>query len=226
MKKLINSLPCWGRWHGKAVTDEVSSSNEKTNTDLIHRKGGFLAAARSQNGSGVINTIHYRSAASLPSPTRYTGEGSRSRSGFTLVEVVVALVIIVLVSGISIGVVTVNNKAHAETIDMIEATNIAENAIECFRFAVENTKLSKNDGESDDVFNARYETSLKTAFKTNFEKTGSTLVETAVNSNTYTVTDGRVVVSISLNFDDNSITITATNGGTNALIETKTYTVR
>ena len=26
----------------------------------------LLAAARSQNGSGVINTIHYRSAASLP----------------------------------------------------------------------------------------------------------------------------------------------------------------
>ena len=25
-----------------------------------------LAAARSQNGSGVINAIHYRSAASLP----------------------------------------------------------------------------------------------------------------------------------------------------------------
>ena len=26
----------------------------------------LLAAARSQNGSGVINTIHYRSAATLP----------------------------------------------------------------------------------------------------------------------------------------------------------------
>ena len=192
MKKLINSLPCWGRWHGKAVTDEGSSSNEKTNTDLIHRKR---------------------------SPFR-DREGSRSRRGFTLVEVVVALVIIVLVSGISIGVVTVNNKAHAETIDMIEATNIAENAIECFRFAV------RNGGEDvKGTFEKHLAKSMGVELE--FDDDGKIInypFVTPENPDSYTITEGRVVVEMKIN--GNSITITATNGGTNALIETKTYTVR
>ena len=197
MKKLINSLPYWGRWHGKAVTDEVSSSNEKTNTDLIHRKR---------------------------SPFR-DREGSRSRRGFTLVEVVVALVIIVLVSGISIGVVTVNNKAHAETIDMIEATNIAENAIECFRFAV------RNGGDVKGTFEKRFAKSMGVdlEFDDNGKATNYPFVtpeNNTENPGSYTINEGRVVVTIEANFNSKSITITATNGGTNALIETKTYTVR
>ena len=36
---------------------------------------GRLAAARSQNGSDVINVIQDRSASTLPSPTRFAGEG-------------------------------------------------------------------------------------------------------------------------------------------------------
>ena len=38
----------------------------------------LLAAARSQNGSGVINTIHYRSAASLPVGSSSDGANSRT----------------------------------------------------------------------------------------------------------------------------------------------------
>ena len=38
----------------------------------------LLAAARSQNGSGVINTIHYRSAASLPVETSQDEADSRT----------------------------------------------------------------------------------------------------------------------------------------------------
>jgi len=40
----------------------------------------LLAAARSQNGSGVINTIHYRSAASLPVESLQDGANSRTKS--------------------------------------------------------------------------------------------------------------------------------------------------
>ena len=39
----------------------------------------LLAAARSQNGSGVINTIHYRSAASLPVESLRGGANSRTK---------------------------------------------------------------------------------------------------------------------------------------------------
>ena len=41
----------------------------------------LLAAARSQNGSGVINTIHYRSAASLPVERLQGGANSRTKTG-------------------------------------------------------------------------------------------------------------------------------------------------
>ena len=153
----------------------------------------------------------------------------KSRRGFTLVEVVVALVIIVLVSGISIGVVSIDNKTHYETIDMIEATNIAENAIECFRFAVRNGGVDKDTErkifwDSFDKY-ISFENSKTTKITVTVEQQNSH--GSVINLDDFTVTDGRVVVSISLNFDDNSITITATNGGTNEfLLEPKTYTVR
>lgn len=204
MKKLFIRLPLEGKLSPK-VTDEV----ENLNNDK--------------------HLIRQTSSATFPSRGRLNRKGSRSRRGFTLVEVVVALVIIVLVSGISIGVVTVNNKAHAETIDMIEATNIAENAVECFRFAV------RNGGEDvKGTFEKHFAKSMGVNLEFDEDTGDVTNYPFELEENgSYIVTDGRVVVTISLSDleDDadlilDSITITATNGGTNALIETKTYTVR
>ena len=161
-----------------------------------------------------------------PSPR---GEGSRR--GFTLVELVIALTMIVLVTGVSIGVVMVNTNTHAETIDMIEATNIAENAVECFRFAV------NNGGYDQPSFNELFSKSFDSVKKENVaiscngkeEYQEETLV---FQTDTYTVTDGRITVTIVISnsisggkFD--TITITATNNGTNEhLIERVTYRVR
>ena len=173
MKKTLLSLPCWGRWHGRAVTDEVSSSNEKAKTDLIHQK--------------------------------------RSRRGFTIVELVVTLTIIVLVSAISIGVVAVNNKTYGETIDMIEATNIAENAVECFRFAVNN-----GGGVA--------------AFENAFNRTGASLQKQDEPKDGYTdsykVNVDDVVVEIDIDTATNTITVSASSETDANLLEPITYTVR
>ena len=58
-----------------------------------------------------------------------------SKKGFTIVELVVALAIITIVSATAIGIINVQNTVYLRTVQTVEATNIAENAIECFRWA-------------------------------------------------------------------------------------------
>ena len=218
MKNTLFSLPLGeGGLRGfPRSSDEVNTAME--NGHLIRQTSSATCLAAARSPSGSDSRLDYHSIPSGRSATqqgRLDRKGSRSRSGFTLVEVVVALVIIVLVSGISIGVVSIDNKTHYETIDMIEATNIAENAIECFRFAV-------NNGGAD--VKGMFEDRLEATFNVK-EDEESPLKESDANPGSYTITEGRVVVEIKIN--GNSITITATNGGMNEyLIEEVTYTVR
>ena len=58
----------------------------------------------------------------------------KSRRGISMVEVVVALTVIVIVSAAALSLVTAHTHLEARTAQTIEATNIAENAVECFRF--------------------------------------------------------------------------------------------
>lgn len=60
---------------------------------------------------------------------------NKSSRGFTVAEVVVALTIIVLVSGASLLTFATQARVEAKTAQTFEATNIAENAIECFIYA-------------------------------------------------------------------------------------------
>ena len=64
-----------------------------------------------------------------------TQEYRASRRGFSLVEVVVGMVLIIMVSGASIFLVMQHSKAERTVLWTVEATNIAENAIECFHAA-------------------------------------------------------------------------------------------
>lgn len=56
-----------------------------------------------------------------------------SRKGFTIAELVVAMAIIVIVSATAIALINTQNTIHLRTMQTVEATNMAENAIECFR---------------------------------------------------------------------------------------------
>lgn len=62
-------------------------------------------------------------------------ENIRSRKGISMVEVVVALVVITIISLATLSVVFVSAKVEAKTVVAMEVRNSAENAVECFRFA-------------------------------------------------------------------------------------------
>ena len=120
---------------------------------------------------------------------------NNSRGGFTIVELVVTLTIIVLVSAVSIGVVAVNNKTYGETIDMVEATNIAENAIECFRYTVNNGGYDQP--SFNDLFLKSFDSARKENVEISCDSNNEYQEETLVfQTDTYTVTDDRITVII------------------------------
>lgn len=57
------------------------------------------------------------------------------RRGFTVAEVAVALTVIVIVSAASMTLIAMQARVETRAVQTIEATNIAENAIECFMYA-------------------------------------------------------------------------------------------
>ena len=184
---------------------------------------------KNTNESNLIRRSHGVRPTPSPKGRLYNREGNRR--GFTIVELVVTLTIIVLVSAISIGVVAVNNKTYGETIDMIEATNIAENAVECFRFVV-------NNGDYKQVaFNEAFLNSFDATRKENIdischsheEYQGESLIS---QTDTYTVSDDRIIVLIVIEISverenvRNTITVSASSETDANLLEPITYTVR
>ena len=57
-----------------------------------------------------------------------------SKKGFTIVELVVAMSLIFITSAVAVGIIKTQNDYYRRTAQTVEATNIAENAIECFRY--------------------------------------------------------------------------------------------
>ena len=111
---------------------------------------------------------------------------NKSSRGFTVAEVVVALTIIVLVSGASLLTFATQARVEAKTAQTFEATNIAENAIECFIYA--GGEIGKFEGA--------------------FANSGYTLTGVQ-GSGSYTVTKGGVTAEI--NIVNNEIKITVKN---------------
>ena len=124
---------------------------------------------------------------------------NKSSRGFTVAEVVVALTIIVLVSGASLMTIAVQARVEAKTAQTFEATNIAENAIECFIYS------------GGDVV----------TFEEAFKKSGYALTGEQ-NSGSYTVTEGSVRANIKI--DGNKIEIDAENANGDTILGKTTYT--
>ena len=57
-----------------------------------------------------------------------------SKGGFAIVELVVAMSLIFIASAVAVGIIKTQNDYYRRTAQTVEATNIAENAIECFRY--------------------------------------------------------------------------------------------
>ena len=137
-----------------------------------------------------------------------------------MVELVISLTIIGIVTLASIGIMTAQTKSNVVTVQTIEATNITENAIECFRYAV-------NVG-GDDVkgtFKTAFEQSLdKTAFEQSLDE-GVTWNETESG---YEFTQNGLSTKFDFSASDgkdtiNTITITVFNSSGDEIIN-ETYT--
>ena len=123
------------------------------------------------------------------------------KRGFTVVELVVALAVILIVSATAIGLVNTQNTIYLRTMQTTEATNMAENAIECFRFA------GKNDESFEDLF----------------EKTGYDLQpETVDGATVYTVESNGMEVTITIN--GSTLDFLAVDGEKEILRKSYTYT--
>lgn len=128
-----------------------------------------------------------------------------NRRGFTMVELVVALTVISIVTMASIGIMMAHNNIDLQSVQSIEATNIAENAIECFRYAV-------NVGGDEE--------GIKKAFYDAFEKTGYIEVEYK-DQTEYNFEHRGMNVTIKL--EDKTISILANDSKGNQILE-KSYT--
>ena len=110
----------------------------------------------------------------------------RSRKGISMVEVVVALVVITIISLATLSVVFVSAKVEAKTFVAMEVRNSAENAVECFRFA---------NGDKD-IF--RKTLNLSVGVDETVQASAWEEVE-----NGYSYNAGRYIVTITLNKDEN-----------------------
>ena len=127
-----------------------------------------------------------------------------SKKGFTIVELVVALAIITIVSATAIGIINVQNTVYLRTVQTVEATNIAENAIECFRWAVNNATEEKN---AENIFEEAF---AKTGYKFTKNESGK-----------YTIETNGMTVEITITVTENKIDIYAHDGNKDIL--TKSY---
>lgn len=57
------------------------------------------------------------------------------RRGFTVAEVIIALTVIVIISAAAVVLISAQIRTETRAARTVTATNMAENAIECFRYA-------------------------------------------------------------------------------------------
>ena len=101
----------------------------------------------------------------------------KSRRGISMVEVVVALTVIVIVSAAALSLITAHTHLEARTAQTIEATNIAENAVECFRF----------DSTEEDFKNAFLQTGVSYDETEGIYTSGSLTAEIVIDGSEITV---------------------------------------
>ena len=119
--------------------------------------------------------------------SKLNSKKNRGSRGFTVVELVIAMTIIVIVAGAAIGIINIQNTIYLRTMQTVEATNMAENAIECFRWA---------NGDTD---------KFKEAFKKSLENAEDLKNVTDENANKisgkYTVEKSNMIVTIAIDGD-------------------------
>lgn len=166
----------------------------------------IINTRRTTNGRPYRKDLSVSCAATSPARRGFYGRAmlaptriprrEGNRRGFTIVELVVAIVIIVIVSGAGISLVMTQTKVDSQATQTVDATNICENAIECFRYAV---NVSENDTEDEVVG----------TFKEAFNRTlaDDEKLDQPDDNGKYTINNGGAVIEITIteNTDENGI---------------------
>ena len=135
---------------------------------------------------------------------------STRKKGFTIVELVVAMAVIVIVSTTAISLVSFQNRNYLRTTQTLTATNMAENAIECFRWAVDNA-----DGDVKGKFEVAYKATLN----------GIEMSETNEGSNaTYTLEANGMTITIELSDGTKTLNFAAVAKEGEKVILQRSYT--
>lgn len=129
---------------------------------------------------------------------------ARMRRGFSVAEVIVALAVVVIVSAAATSLIVSHAKLEATTVEMVTAANIAENAIECYRYA------GRNGGNFETLFESTFNET------TDLTASGNIISGNAViNGTTYFV---KLDTSVG-----NTLTVTISDADNEVLI-TQSYT--
>ena len=136
---------------------------------------------------------------------------STRKKGFTIVELVVAMAVIVIVSTTAISLVSFQNRNYLRTTQTLTATNMAENAIECFRWAGKNP------------MNSSVEEAFEVAYKATLN--GIEMSETNEGSNaTYTLEANGMTITIELSDGANTLNFEAVAKEGEKVILQRSYT--
>ena len=131
---------------------------------------------------------------------------NRSRRGFSVAEVIVALTVIVIVSAAAMVLIGAQIRADANAARTVAATNMAENAIECFRYACDTAE-----GENIEVV-------FKTAFGT--EGCGYTV---SGENGTYTATHNGLTCTVQIRRDEKTADVAVTTASGETVVSVKNY---
>ena len=122
-----------------------------------------------------------------------------SKGGFAIVELVVAMSLIFIASAVAVGIIKTQNDYYRRTAQTVEATNMAENAIECFRY----TDTTDGTDDFDDAFERSF--------------TDETPPE---NLHRFEISE----MKITLTFEENTITFHAEDAESGEIILVQSYT--
>ena len=122
-----------------------------------------------------------------------------SKKGFTVVELVVAMSLIFIASAVAVGIIKTQNDYYRRTAQTVEATNMAENAIECFRY----TDTTDGMDDFDEAFEKSFTKETLPGYLYRFEISE---------------------MKITLTFEENTITFHAEDAESGEIILERSYT--
>ena len=129
-----------------------------------------------------------------------------SRRGFSVAEVIVALTVIVIISASALVLIGAQIRADAKAASTVAATNMAENAIECFRYAC-------------DTAEGEY---IEVVFEGAYGADGCGYAVRGENG-TYTATHNGLICTVQMRWEEKTADVAVTTASGETVVSVKNY---